>query len=173
MIKPVQRICKYPLLLGQLSTGPHTSSPDAYPSNVNITVESALQAMRQVASSVDEARRRQGIATQSAIIITRISLALAHSHSSAFPPAYQSLTPTFLASVGACLLAGSLDVVHYPASSATVKVKYLGAFLYMGGYFVLVKVCKGKIYEPIHWFSLVGFEVVDVEEKDGEYCLEL
>ena len=57
-----------------------------------------------------------------------------------------------------------MDVIHHhadkiPGSSGTVKAKYLGAFLYMGGYLVLVKVCKSKVYEPRHWFSLTGFEI--------------
>jgi hypothetical protein len=39
----------------------------------------------------------------------------------------------------------------------------------MGGYLVLVKVCKGKVYEPRHWFSLAGFEIGDVPEEEGVY----
>jgi hypothetical protein len=65
-----------------------------------------------------------------------------------------------------------MDVIHHyvdkiPGSSGTVKAKYLGSFLYMGGYLILVKVSKGKVYEPRHWFSLAGFELVDVSEEDG------
>ena len=179
LIKPIQRICKYPLLLSQLASRKRSSAKDntnwpvsgreTIHSDVNVIVESALQAMRHVASAVDEARRRQDISIQSSLIVSRISFSSplsAQYHAPAMQPS-PTLTATFLASLGACLLAGSLDVIHHPASSDIVKAKYLGAFLYMGGYFVLVKVRKGKVYEPRHWFSLVDFELVDMEEEEG------
>ena len=61
------------------------------------------------------------------------------------------------------MLAGALDVVQYPVQRA----KYLGTFLYAGGYCILAKVPKGgRVYEPRHWFSLGEVEVVDIEEDD-------
>ena len=175
LIKPVQRICKYPLLLDQLKPGRSfrmTSQEGGSSSSresTNTAVETASQAMRHVASSVDEARRRQDILTKSSLIAARISNPFAAQSSRSLG----SLSHIFLSSLGACLLAGSMDVIHHyvdkiPGSSGTVKAKYLGAFLYMGGYLILVKVSKGKVYEPRHWFSLVGFELIDVSEEDGQ-----
>ena len=181
MIKPVQRICKYPLLLDQLKPGKSVRalsvSRPIVRSDVNVVVESAIQAMRHVASSVDEARHRQDVAIQSSLIVSRISLATpvsGSSYLSSVHPAFQTLTPTFLSSLGTCLLAGSLDVMHYESFKASsispnINAKYLGAFLYMGGYFILVKVYKGKVYEPRHWFSLADFDIIDVTEDDGMY----
>lgn len=174
MIKPIQRICKYPLLLDQLRPGKalRAMSHPALRPHINVVVESAAQAMRHVASAVDEARHRQDIAMQSSLIISRIALAhpsTATSHMSSVYPAFQILIPSFLSSLGTCLLAGSLDVMHYqsskPPSGTNINAKYLGAFLYLGGYLILVKV-KGKVYEPRHWFSLADFTVVDLEEED-------
>ena len=50
-----------------------------------------------------------------------------------------------------------------------ISAKYLGAFLYVGGYVVLVKPVKAGVYVARHWFSLCadGVEVVDVNEDDG------
>ncbi|KAJ7283949.1 hypothetical protein C8J57DRAFT_1053877, partial [Mycena rebaudengoi] len=176
MIQPIQRICRYPLLLDQLRPGKalRALSPPAVRPHVNVVVESAAQAMRHVARAVDEARHRQDVAMQSSLIISRISLSnpsMAVSHMSSVYPAYQILTPSFLSSLGTCLLAGSLDVMHYqsrkPSSSGpNINAKYLGAFLYFGGYLILAKVSKGKVYEPKHWFSLADFEVLDLEEED-------
>jgi hypothetical protein len=89
--------------------------------------------------------------------------------------AFQILTPSFLSSLGTCLLAGSLDVMHYQSSKPSsngpiINAKYLGAFLYLGGYLILVKV-KGKVYEPKHWFSLADFTVVDLEEEDSMFAV--
>ncbi|KAF9481823.1 Dbl homology domain-containing protein [Pholiota conissans] len=172
MIKPIQRICKYPLLLDQLlpSKALRTLSQNApeMRSDVDVVVESAAQAMRHVASSVDEARHKQDVATQSAIIFSRICFT---SSSGSNSPISQALTPDFLVSLGDCLLSGSLDVIHHSTylplgQNSSIKVKYLGAFLYSGGYLVLVKVSKGKKYEPRHWLSLAEFEVTDVND-DG------
>ncbi|KAI9000707.1 hypothetical protein BD414DRAFT_10781 [Trametes punicea] len=81
-------------------------------------------------------------------------------------PRATGLTAEFVSSLGPCTLAGALDVLQHPAHRA----KYLGAFLYAGGYCILVKVVKGgRAYEPRHWFPLGGVEVVDVEEDDPSF----
>ncbi|KAF8914188.1 hypothetical protein CPB84DRAFT_1840921 [Gymnopilus junonius] len=166
LIKPIQRVCKYPLLLDQLlpSKAVRVLSQTDTRSDVDVVVESAAQAMRHVAASVDEARRRQDIATQSALISSRIYLSSSSSGSSS--PSVQTLSAEFLASLGNCLLAGSLDSMYYrpdrPLNQmSTIKAKYYGAFLYPGGYLILVKVSKGRKYEAKHWFSLADFEIDD------------
>lgn len=174
MIKPVQRICKYPLILDQLKPGKSVRALSLahFRSDVDVVVESAAQAMRHVASSVDEARHRQDVAIQSALIVSRISLASsAISQMISVHPAFQTLTTTFLSSLGTCLLAGSLDVMHshmsQPTGGSSIQAKYLGAFLYPGGYLILVKVSKNKVYEPRHWFPLGDFDISEREEDDG------
>ncbi|KAG1840092.1 hypothetical protein DFJ58DRAFT_811222 [Suillus subalutaceus] len=179
LIKPVQRICRYPLLLDQLQDHPRNASgsgssrESSSMSNaeggsrdleVNL-VRSALNVMRDVASSVDEARRQQDLAVKSSLIALRISQGLALVTASYTRPASHDLSFGFLSSLGPCHLAGSLDVIHYhslnASSNGTVKAKYLGAFLYPGGYIILAKVHKVRAYEPKHWFSLAGFDLVD------------
>ncbi|KAI5830560.1 hypothetical protein K523DRAFT_20646 [Schizophyllum commune Tattone D] len=180
LIKPIQRICKYPLLLDQLkpSRGAQrlSAGQPSRRSAVHVAVESAAQAMRHVAAAVDAARARQAVCAQSALIVSRVASALRLSSSSSASqhslPASLNMTSSFLSSLGTCLLAGSLDVVHHSplqpmTASANIKAKYLGAFLYLGGYLILVKVCKGKVYEPKHWFSLADFEIVDLDERDA------
>ncbi|KAG2369598.1 hypothetical protein BDR07DRAFT_1476712 [Suillus spraguei] len=179
LIKPVQRICRYPLLLDQLQDHPRSasgSSGSREPSSVSNTesgsrdvevnlVRSALNVMRAVASSVDEARCQQDLAIKSSLIASRISQGLALVTASYTRPASYNLSFDFLSSLGPCHLAGSLDVIHYhslnASSNGTVKAKYLGAFLYPGGYIILAKVHKVRTYEPKHWFSLAGFDLVD------------
>ncbi|KAG1833421.1 hypothetical protein EV424DRAFT_1365283 [Suillus variegatus] len=176
LIKPVQRICRYPLLLDQLQDHPRSASGSGESSSVSNaesgsrdvevnSVQSALNVMRAVASSVDEARRQQDLAIKSSLIASRISHGLALVTASYTRPASHNLSFSFLSSLGPCHLAGSLDVIHYPSlnasSNGTVKAKYLGAFLYPGGYIILAKVHKVRTYEPKHWFSLAGFDLVD------------
>ncbi|KAG5648921.1 hypothetical protein DXG03_000270 [Asterophora parasitica] len=173
MIKPVQRICKYPLVLDQLRRGKSVRAllPPHLRADADVIVESATQAMKHVASAVDEARHRQDVAIQSALIASRISLpGPTMSQMTSLYSAFQTLTHTFLSSLGTCLLAGSLDVIHDHAgkpSGSNITAKYLGAFLYLGGYLILAKVSKGKVYEPKHWFSLADFDICDVDEADA------
>jgi len=145
------------------------SSGISTPSDVDVVVESATQAMRHVVRAVDEARHRQDTAVRSSLIISRMSFVNpGFTHTPHSIP--QTLTLSFLTSLGTCVLAGSLDVIHYHAAKPTsvnVSAKYLGAFLYLGGYLILVKVLKGKVYEPKHWFSLADFDVCGLDEDAG------
>lgn len=185
LIKPVQRICRYPLLLDQLQDRPRSASGSGgsrESSSVSDTqgglldgkvnlVRSALDVMRAVAGSVDEARRQQDLAIKSSLIASRISHGLTLVTASYTRPPSHNLSFSFLSSLGACHLAGSLDVIHYhspnASSNGTVKAKYLGAFLYPGGYLILAKVHKVRTYEPKHWFSLAEFDLVDSTNDEG------
>ena len=81
---------------------------------------------------------------------------------SCFPPPNLDCGLRFLS--GAVYARRCADVVQHPSPRA----KYLGAFLYAGGYCILAKVSKGgRVYQPRHWFSLSTVEVVDAKEDDG------
>lgn len=166
LIKPVQRICKYPLLLEQLR--PVQFSKDVSPKDVSLdidmVVKESIQAMKDIVAAVDEARHQKDITTKSSLITSRIM----RSAASGFP---LCLSSEFLSSLGNCLLAGSLTIIHQRSSDAFTgtKPKNLGAFLYPGGYLILVRVLKGKIYEPKHWFCLADFDVQDMTTDTGKF----
>jgi RhoGEF domain len=65
LIKPVQRICKYPLMLEGLRSKTHVERADP-------VVSMAVESMRAVATRVDEARRQKESAARSALIIDRM-----------------------------------------------------------------------------------------------------
>lgn len=161
LVKPVQRICRYPLLFDQLGTARPARevlySPRDHGVAADIVVESAAQAMRHVVALVDEARDRQDVFTKTALIVARVV----------------GMPPDFMESLGPCVLAGSLDVIQEfkAQSGGVVDAKYLGVFLYTGGYLLMAKVGEGRgkarVYEPKHWFSLAGGEVEDVGDDEG------
>lgn len=162
LIKPVQRICKYPLLLDQLkSKGVVTKETD---------VDGACMAMREVVAKVDQASEQRAHVRRSALITSRL---LSHAPVSPTSPDGMGerpaqLHPDFLYSLGACMIAGALDVVYHQ-SGGGVRTKYLASFLYAGGYLILAKVPKsGKSYDPRHWLCLAGFDIVDEQEDDRE-----
>ncbi|KAF8557013.1 Dbl homology domain-containing protein [Imleria badia] len=177
MIKPVQRVCRYPLLFDQLqertrpqrfSDGLNESS--SMPRDSQDTVKTALWTMRTVASLVDEARRQQDLIAKSVQIVSRITQGLLTSAATHNRPLQVASLTAFLSSLPPCYLSGSLDVIHYRGTNmgrlGTVRAKYLGAFLFPGGFLVLVKVAKSKAYEPKHWFNLRVFELVDSNLDD-------
>jgi len=144
LIKPVQRICKYPLLLGTLTLElrPQTfNGPDA-------VVMSAKQAMSDAAALVDSANFSHSQLQQTSRIGARLSA--------------PSTVLAFIRMLSPCALAGSLDVVRAPA----LKAKYLAAFLYEGGFLALAKVTRGPRYELRYWFSLEGFELSDAADEN-------
>lgn len=177
LIKPVQRICKYPLLFDQILSSKAlralNDADTATRPHVDVIVKSAAQAMRHVTSSVDEARHRQDAAVQTSLIMSRMFLGMQTLGAPPSDSAVQGLTAEFLSSLGPCSLAGSLDVIHHHPHShidatSNVKAKYYGAFLYMGSYLILVKVLKGRRYEPRHWFNLSQFTISGVDEGEGK-----
>lgn len=175
MIKPVQRICKYHLLLDQLKSrvpNPGTDLDATFDSaelfsagQTESLVSHAFEAMREVVNSVNDGRRKHEDRWKVLLIASRTVPVPAASSPSPHP----QLTPEFLTTLGNCLMSGALDVIyHRPTASAMTKAKYLGAFLYEQGYLALVKVGKGKAYEPQHWFPLRDFDVFDLNDEDGE-----
>jgi len=198
MIKPVQRICKYHLLLDQLksrvSSHPHsqqwTGGSDYSHFNPVADVDSnfdpaelfsagqteslvshACEAMREVVSSVNDDRRKHEDRWKSLLIASRTVPSSAASSSLSPQP---QLTSEFLVTLGNCSMSGALDVIyHRPTTSTITKAKYFGVFLYEQGYLALVKVGKGKTYEPQHWFPLKDFDVLDLNDEDGEFRPQL
>lgn len=195
MIKPVQRICKYHLLLDQLksrvSSHPRSQQwteggSDHSHLNPGIDLDStfdhaelfsagqteslvshACEAMREVVNSVNDDRRKHEDRWKVLLIASRIvPLPTPPSPS----PPHSQLTSELLTTLGNCLMSGALDMIyHRPTTNAMTKAKYLGAFLYEQGYLVLVRVGKGKAYEPQHWFPLKDFDVFDLNDEDGEF----
>jgi len=193
MIKPVQRICKYHLLLDQLKSrapshsqkwteggSDHShSSPGAdvdvifdhaelfSAGQTESLVSHACEVMREVVNSVNDDRRKHEDRWKALLISSRI--VPSSSASSASPPLPQ-LTSEFLVTLGNCSMSGALDVIyHRPTTSTMTKAKYLGTFLYEQGFLALVKVGKGKSYEPQHWFPLKNFDVLDLNDEDCEF----
>jgi len=146
LIKPVQRICKYPLLFGTLTLDLRPQVPN----ETDAVIMGAKQAMTDAAALVDNANFSHFQLQQTSRISARLSA--------------PATVLAFIRTLSPCALAGSLDVVRAPA----LKAKYLAAFLYEGGFLALAKVIRGPRYELRYWFSLEGSELSDATDENRE-----
>jgi hypothetical protein len=182
LIKPIQRICRYPLILDSMRT---TKVVDLLSGEQRPTggedLEEALAVMKVVAGSVDEATRRKISLERSRVIRNRIEGHPVRLHRAVAPPRtpqdadkgtflMQALSRGVLSALGECLLVGSLDVIyHHPVQapiSTPIKIRYLAAFLY-AGYVVLCKAKKGKIYSALHFLPLERLEISEGQTGKG------
>ena len=170
LIKPVQRVCRYPLLLEQMLPAPvpneetaltgsndEVGMPGAIPEDLFLK---ALMATKKVAQDVDIAREKRDIEIKTRLIVNRLDVT-------------STLSTDFVSSLGRVRLASSLDMIHHHPVLAplcgVVKVRYCGAFVY-DGYLLLVKVRKNKNLLPLHWLSLGNVELVNDDEGRGKYA---
>ncbi|KAG9094290.1 hypothetical protein FRC06_010939 [Ceratobasidium sp. 370] len=184
LIMPVQRVCKYHLLVSTMRGTPGQDPEER-------AIMNAVNAMHNVAARVDDAQRIRQAEHRARLVLERMDPA-------------SGLDIAHLAKLGPCILIGSLDVCYYLSPSASkptlashaltsslvtpgpsphplpstvpfpqqlqsqtpttphplsnsqkpLKVRHLAAFLWPG-YLVLCKVnAKRGRYEPKHWFLL-------------------
>ncbi|BEJ14537.1 hypothetical protein CspHIS471_0403040 [Cutaneotrichosporon sp. HIS471] len=160
LIAPIQRVCRYPLLLASLLADINREAP---PNDVVQSVESAQSVMRAVAENADDARLRKEAELKTARVAERLE-------------PHNALSKEFLYRLGACRLIGALDVlyhhpIHAPLDRPT-KVRYFVALLYRG-YLILAKVRRNKTLEARHFLPLEVVDLIDITEGSLAFSLRL
>ncbi|SPO21493.1 uncharacterized protein UTRI_00980_B [Ustilago trichophora] len=149
LIKPIQRLCLYPLVLQTLQK--HSSATGDSVEELSL----AISLMREVADQVDEAGKRRESELRADLISSRIE-------------PNQGVTLSFIKSLGDCQLSGTLDVLHHHRVlnplMAPLRFKYFGVFVYHS-FLLMVKVRKNSTYECRHWFPLWAARLSNVEEE--------
>lgn len=145
LIKPVQRMCLYPLVLNSLlkNTPPQEM-------HTRMSIQSAIESMRRVADEVDEASRIREKDLMAQLILTRIE-----------PNVF--LPQSFVQSLGAPQLSGTLDVLHHHSidEPLTVPLRFQRLGVVMWSNFVLIaRTRKNGQLDCRYWFPLDEVNIV-------------
>lgn len=153
-IKPVQRVCLYPIVLQHLQK--------LAPPSQHAALGAATELMRQLLAETNEASA------------TRASLLLTDMIVSRMDPSSLALPATLWPVLGGCQLAGSLDVLyHHPTQApltTPLAIKYYGCFLFRD-FFLMVRVRKNHLYVPKFWFPLHEATLSRGDASDGQLHL--
>lgn len=148
-IKPIQRVCLYPILLQTV----HRHSPAA---QVDVAVlDEAIACMRRITSDVNDASAQR----QSRLLTDKIIERMVPT---------MELSSSFLPSLGSCLMTGNLDVLYHHTTYAPLTwplaIKYYGCVLY-ADFVMMFKVRKTHTYEPRYWFPLAEVKLTPGDER--------
>lgn len=157
LILPVQRVCRYPMMLSACCSSSMSAASTDLESSTDISsskIARARDVMAAKASKANEAKQQSVLKAATSLLIHRLQDHLL-------------LTRTFLESLGVCTLAGTVEVVYHHSVLAPlmspVKVRYLGAFLFRG-YLIFAKIKRAGQYEVRHYLPLEMFDMVDLTE---------
>jgi RhoGEF domain len=145
LIKPVQRMCLYPLVLSSLlkNTPPQEM-------HTRMSIQTAIESMRRVADEVDEASRIREKDLMAQLILTRIEPNVL-------------LPQSFVQSLGAPQLSGTLDVLHHHSieEPLTVPLRFQRLGVVMWSNFVLIaRTRKNGQLDCRYWFPLAEVSIV-------------
>lgn len=146
-IKPIQRVCLYPILMQTIH---RYSAPDE-----DAKLGEAMACMRRVTSDVNAASAERHARLLSDMIVSRMEPSL-------------ELSSSFLPSLGNCRMTGNLGVLYHHSTLAPLTwpltTKYYGCVLYHD-FVMMFKVRKTHTYEPRYWFPLADAKLKRSDER--------
>jgi len=159
LIKPVQRICRYPLLFANLVKAAKKHSDDLPLERM----EAAAAAFRTVASQVDDAQRIRN----REIVTVKMALRL-DVHSPHTAHLLNHLDQAVLIGSAHVIFTNSLmSIMTQQTPSNSIKANFYGLALY-GTHLVMIKAKKTNLYEPKHWLPLRLFDTQKVPDGEGQ-----
>ncbi|KAJ1978836.1 hypothetical protein H4R34_003059, partial [Dimargaris verticillata] len=140
LMKPIQRLCLYPLLLKEMA------KPFSAPSKARQLLQRAQAIVQSLTRDINEAKRQHELEYQTSLFTERLD-------------ATAALPASLFHKLGGIVLAGALETVLYDAHPP--RVRYYGCVLF-ADFMVLVKVKNATTYEPKHWFPLTAVMLLDL-----------
>ncbi|CAO3648930.1 unnamed protein product [Cunninghamella echinulata] len=155
LIKPVQRVCRYQLLLKEILK---------YTTKETIEykkLDCAIEMMKAIVAGIDHQKYYRDTTERTQLFIERLDLSDGQ------------LNKEVIYQLGNLVVAGAIDVIYSsssPSSSslgslAHVRSKYLGCFIF-STYLILVRPKKVTLYTPKYWFPLRHVELEDIQNND-------
>ncbi|KAI8096307.1 Dbl homology domain-containing protein [Halteromyces radiatus] len=179
LIKPIQRICRYQLLLKEIIRHANqyaASSGFGYPT----LLIQAFDSMYDIATEIDRQNEKREDVERTNRFIERLE-------------SDWRLSRHRVAQLGCLVISGALDIKYYSEnnhmhhhhesspsfpSSAThvvnpvnaMKSSYLGCFVF-SSYIIMVQVKKHTLYDAKHWFPLSIVNLLD-SDNDTDFILQ-
>ncbi|CAO3637962.1 unnamed protein product [Cunninghamella blakesleeana] len=185
LIKPVQRVCRYQLLLKEILK---------YTTKETIEykkLDCAIEMMKAIVAGIDRQKYNRDTIERTQLFIERLDLS------------ETQLSKDTLYQLGNLMIAGAIDVIysttsstslvsptttittslgstsiHSPSSSPSLpspigtlvnaRSKYLGCFIF-STYLILVRPKKVTTYTPKYWFPLRHVELEDIQDTHDQY----
>ncbi|KAI8343532.1 hypothetical protein BC941DRAFT_498549 [Chlamydoabsidia padenii] len=152
LIKPVQRVCRYQLLLKEILRHytPHDTAEYR-------RLDCALGMMQAVVAGIDRRKYHRDTIKRTRLFIDRLDLSSSDGR----------LNKDSLHSLGNLVMAGVIDVTYSSLGQTTAasssRSKYLGCFIF-STHVIMVRPKKVTCYTPKHWFPLRLTDLEDLQD---------
>lgn len=150
LIKPIQRLCLYPLVLNSLLK--YTPEEQIATRQALIV---AMNSMRKIADDVDSASKQREKDLMTEVVLNKIEV-------------QPGVTSSFLKSLGNPLLSGTLDVLYHhdllAPLTAPLRFHRLGLILWHG-FLLFVRVRKNQQLDCKYWIPLGSVQLTPLQEE--------
>ncbi|KAI8335231.1 hypothetical protein BD560DRAFT_414204 [Blakeslea trispora] len=148
LIKPVQRICRYHLLIREIVryTSPQTAEYDLW--NV------VLSEMQDIVSEIDDFKLQRDMKERTGRFVERLD-------------EDWRMNKQHLIQLGNLLIAGAIEITYSALGQSVSKPRYLGCFVF-NTYMIMVRPKKVISYEPKYWFPLHLTDFEDLPNIEGQ-----
>lgn len=148
LIKPVQRICRYQLLIKEILkyTSTQTSEFDLW--------SIVLSEMQDVVTEIDNKKFERDMKERTDKFIDRFE-------------GDWRISKRHVSQLGSLLVSGAIEVTYSALGQTVSKPRYLGCFIFQT-YIIMVRPKKVTSYEPKHWFPLRMTEFEDLADIEGQ-----
>ncbi|KAI9278545.1 hypothetical protein BDA99DRAFT_492474 [Phascolomyces articulosus] len=148
LIKPVQRICRYQLLLKEIIR----YTPNDTQSYTLLT--NAMHLIRETVAEIDRLKNVKDISKRTERFVQRFD-------------GDWRINKRHVVKLGNVLISGAIEVTYTALGQSVAKPRYMGCFVFPT-YLILVRPKKVTTYEPKHWFPLRLAELEDLSDIEGQ-----
>ncbi|KAI8393577.1 Dbl homology domain-containing protein, partial [Radiomyces spectabilis] len=148
LIKPVQRICRYPLLFREILRNTPSETEE------HILLREVLRKMQAILTDIDQQKYQRDIRKRTELFIERLE-------------EDWRMKKRHLSRLGNLEIAGALDVTLAAPGQTTTRPRYLGCFVFPT-YIIFARAKKVTSYVPKHWFPLKLVEVQELPDRHGK-----